>query len=203
MPYADPQKRREYLKAYLVRWEAANHERMLAYRREWRRKWREANPEKNKEIKLRSWYKHHEKNKQKMRDAHQRAMQDPVKRAKLRADQKAWALANPEKYRTSIKNWHKNNIQHVRLYAKKHSALRRHRVGTFTHDQWYARVAFYGWRCAYCLIELTEKTLTIDHIIPIIVGGTNWASNLCPACRSCNVRKNRNRKLPTWLVKAA
>lgn len=199
MPYADPVKRRESRNKSVAKWTAANKDRVRAYQREWRRKWRAANPEKNRAIKQRSYLKHRDKNLKRMRDAHRRAMADPTKRLEYRRQRKQWAEANPEKYRASIRNWHENNREYVRLWWKKHSALRRHRVGTFTADQWFARVAFYGWRCAYCECELMHKTLTIDHIIPIIQGGTNWASNLAPACRRCNVRKNRNRLLPLWL----
>ena len=200
MPFKDPVKRREYQKLNMRRWLANNREKARAYNTEWRRKWRKENIEKDREAKRRSWHLNGERYREEKRARYREDMLDPVRSAHLREQKKKWAAANPEKAKASIINWQKNNQSRHRLYRKKHSALRRHRVGTFTHDQWYARVAFYGWRCAYCLIELTEQTLTIDHIIPIIKGGTNWASNLAPACRKCNVRKNRNRLLPLWLT---
>jgi len=201
MPFTDPDKRRVYHAAYSKKWDAEHREERLAYQREWRRKWRIANPGKNKAAKQASHLKHRDKNLRKMRDWYKQQMADPVKCAKAQAERKAWALENPDKHRASIRNWHATHRDHVRTYARKHSALRRHRVGNFTHEQWVARFKFYGERCAYCLKALTLKSATIDHIIPIIKGGTNWASNLAPACRPCNVRKNRNRLLPLWLRK--
>lgn len=40
--------------------------------------------------------------------------------------------------------------------------------------------------CVYCK---SDENLSIDHIIPVIKGGTNDPSNLQTLCRSCNSRK--------------
>ena len=42
-----------------------------------------------------------------------------------------------------------------------------------------------GMQCAYC----GELASTIDHVIPLVRGGTNREGNLVPACRSCNSAK--------------
>ena len=68
-------------------------------------------------------------------------------------------------------------------------ARKRGAKGSHTAAQWLARVQFYGWRCVYCGKQLTMRTLTQDHRIPLKRGGTNFAANLVPACRSCNCRK--------------
>lgn len=52
------------------------------------------------------------------------------------------------------------------------------------------RALLAGWKrqgrqCAYCPALAT----TVDHVIPLIRGGTNHEGNLVPACRSCNSRK--------------
>jgi 5-methylcytosine-specific restriction endonuclease McrA len=52
--------------------------------------------------------------------------------------------------------------------------------------------------CAYC----GGLGGTIDHITPIIDGGTNDDDNLTAACRSCNGRKS-DRDLLTFLVVSA
>lgn len=48
-------------------------------------------------------------------------------------------------------------------------------------------------RCAYC----EGPCQTIDHVIPLVRGGTNFIGNLLPACRSCNHRKG-TRLLSEW-----
>lgn len=44
-------------------------------------------------------------------------------------------------------------------------------------------------RCACCGRQLTVKTLTVDHMIPLSRGGKNEISNLAPLCESCNRMK--------------
>jgi 5-methylcytosine-specific restriction endonuclease McrA len=84
--------------------------------------------------------------------------------------------------------------------------LRRCRIagacGIHTHEQWLARVAYWGWSCRYCGKKLVEASLTQDHVIPISKGGSQWASNLVPACADCNFRKNA-RNWRDWLCQVA
>lgn len=46
-----------------------------------------------------------------------------------------------------------------------------------------------GFICAYCTDPLTVKTMTIDHFIPRVLGGTDDLTNLMSACFTCNCRK--------------
>lgn len=71
--------------------------------------------------------------------------------------------------------------------------------GVHTEEQWIERVKYFGWRCRYCKDLLTLKTLTKDHQIPLSRRGSQWASNLVPACQSCNSSK-RDRKPTEWRV---
>lgn len=41
-------------------------------------------------------------------------------------------------------------------------------------------------RCAICGEPIEYATFTIDHIIPLSKGGTNYFENLQPTCRVCN-----------------
>lgn len=43
--------------------------------------------------------------------------------------------------------------------------------------------------CLYCDRQLSRRTATIDHIVPINQGGGNSANNLIACCRSCNSAK--------------
>jgi 5-methylcytosine-specific restriction endonuclease McrA len=55
------------------------------------------------------------------------------------------------------------------------------------------RLAIYardGFACAYCGATVEgDARLTLDHVVPCELGGTNDASNLVTACLSCNSAK--------------
>ena len=44
----------------------------------------------------------------------------------------------------------------------------------------------YNGCCAYCGTLLEYKDMQVDHLHPVLKGGSNELSNLMPACRSCN-----------------
>jgi hypothetical protein len=46
-----------------------------------------------------------------------------------------------------------------------------------------------GFRCAYCGRGIDEVELEVDHIRPVVQGGSNAASNLQTLCVDCNRRK--------------
>ena len=43
-----------------------------------------------------------------------------------------------------------------------------------------------GMACAYCDAPAT----TVDHVVPLVRGGTNYEGNLAPACKRCNSGKS-------------
>ena len=56
-----------------------------------------------------------------------------------------------------------------------------------------------GFRCAYCGKSIEEGArLTIDHLLPCELGGTNDTTNLITACLSCNSAK-QDLPLQAWL----
>lgn len=95
----------------------------------------------------------------------------------------------PERSAVS-REWRSKNRDLVKIYAGRSRANRKRCAGTHTLEQWISRIEYWGWRCRYCGCELTPKTVTVDHSIPLSRGGTNWAANLVPACWSCNTQKH-------------
>jgi 5-methylcytosine-specific restriction endonuclease McrA len=49
---------------------------------------------------------------------------------------------------------------------------------------------FGEYKCRYCGKELTEKTVTLDHVIPLAAGGDSRQSNLVFSCKECNKDKD-------------
>jgi hypothetical protein len=46
-----------------------------------------------------------------------------------------------------------------------------------------------GLRCVYCHRKIGDVQLTVDHFIPLEMGGANNTSNFLSACRKCNKAK--------------
>lgn len=51
--------------------------------------------------------------------------------------------------------------------------------------------------CAYCGVKLAKHTATIDHIIPLSRGGTDFKWNLVWCCKRCNLSKG-SKLLSEW-----
>lgn len=49
-----------------------------------------------------------------------------------------------------------------------------------------------GHTCQYCGLKATqtEKGLTVDHVVPVALGGADGPENLVAACRDCNAGKS-------------
>lgn len=45
------------------------------------------------------------------------------------------------------------------------------------------------WTCYLCGIVCTRNNVTLDHVVPLFLGGTHTEDNLRVACRSCNCSK--------------
>lgn len=49
-------------------------------------------------------------------------------------------------------------------------------------------------RCYYCNAAVPPSELTMDHVVPLIRGGTSVKSNIVTACKACN--NNKKHLLP-------
>ena len=84
------------------------------------------------------------------------------------------------------KKWHERNPERRRASWVKRRATEREAKGEFTAEELRLRFDYHGNKCIYC--GCTEN-LTVEHMIPLNKGGTNWPANLAPACGSCNSGK--------------
>lgn len=105
----------------------------------------------------------------------QRQRLSPKVRAREAAATARWKKAHPAG----------NGAQVQRARARKVQAP----INDFTTAQWLEIQAAYDHRCAYCG-KRAKGHLTQEHITPLSKGGSHTASNIVPACRSCNSRKH-------------
>jgi len=99
---------------------------------------------------------------------------------------------NSEKVLASQAKYKKDNLDKYRAYNQRYRASKLNAPGDFTAADWKAKLEYYGYRCRYCGIhksETSEGWLEADHAIPLSQGGTNFISNIVPACKSCNCSK--------------
>ena len=66
----------------------------------------------------------------------------------------------------------------------------------FTYEERKAILASSYGVCAHCGKKLNTKTMTVEHIIPLIRGGTNDPENLVALCYDCNQKKGSFLYLP-------
>ena len=58
-------------------------------------------------------------------------------------------------------------------------------------SQWWKRRCSNG-LCHYCGKKVSPRSLTMDHIVPIIRGGKSSKGNVAPACKDCNSKKKHS-----------
>lgn len=109
---------------------------------------------------------------------------------------KKWRKENPGRSRIIRKRYEARHPEARQLKESKRRALELNAPGICSAEQWKARVRYYGNKCFYCKLQLTWKknninTTTQEHRIPLSRHGSNWPSNLVPACLKCNLKKNR------------
>ncbi len=46
-----------------------------------------------------------------------------------------------------------------------------------------------GFKCGYCGIPMGQRLMTVDHFLPLELGGVNDTTNYLTACKTCNLRK--------------
>jgi len=73
--------------------------------------------------------------------------------------------------------------------ARRRAKLKQAAVNDFTALQWVEMQIIHEHKCVYCHKRCKGK-LTQDHLTPLSQGGMHTKSNILPACRSCNSRKN-------------
>jgi 5-methylcytosine-specific restriction endonuclease McrA len=111
----------------------------------------------------------------------------------------AWCAANPEKHRASADAWRKANPGHVSAWLRanpdKATAIARNRYarkkaadGRHTADDIERIYAEQCGGCACCGSELNGE-YEVDHIVPLLLGGTNWPDNVQCLCVTCNRSK--------------
>jgi hypothetical protein len=157
------------------------------------RLWRLANPDKMREHRHR-WQKLNPENVRKRSRRYYEANRDKVLERKRR-----WHRANAEKSREQARRWHAANPDKVKERNRRRlawkRAARRTALHPVTRAQIDARFALWSNRCAFCGVAAGHERnrgyerLTVEHVLALTKGGLDEASNIIPACSTCNTGK--------------
>lgn len=125
---------------------------------------------------------------------------------RYREQRRRWRKANKDHRKEVARRWYKANKDHckelARRWRKAHPGWNAARLAktrarirmsdpsgecSLTAKQWEAIKDAYKHRCVYCGKKL--RKFTQDHVVPLSRGGFHCASNVVPACRTCNSSK--------------
>lgn len=112
---------------------------------------------------------------------------DEKNRDKLNMMSRARAKKNNEPRLLAQKKYRDNNKDKIDAIA--HARRCKVNIGNFTADDWYDLKKKFRNVCVCCLRGEPDVRLTIDHVIPIRLGGEHATDNIQPLCKSCNSRK--------------
>lgn len=74
----------------------------------------------------------------------------------------------------------------LREYEKRKTAIRYSKHNVFLRD---------GYICQYCGDDVSKKTATLDHVLPVSHGGKTTFENTVCACATCNANKGNDKKI--------
>lgn len=120
---------------------------------------------------------------------------------RIRAEYKATNETYKAKSAEYSKIWRQSHPDELRTYRHKRRSMLAGAEGSYTPGEWRDLVIRCEHRCVHCRRQEPEIKLTVDHIIPVSKGGSNWISNIQPLCNSCNSKKRD--KVMTLIGKAA
>lgn len=106
-----------------------------------------------------------------------------------------WAKKNKDKRKIIRDRWTAKNKFAKSIMNKNWNAKKLGAVGSFSVEEYKNKLAKYDNKCGYCM---SAEPYTVDHIVPISKGGTNYITNIIPACLRCNGQK-RDYLLSEWL----
>lgn len=146
-----------------------------------------------------------------------KAQNEALRLAKLAKKEElapAKIAANKQKKKERDKEYREKNKERRRAWHKeyfstgkgkminkanghKRRAMLRGNGGSFSEDEILYLEVFYNNACPVCDGWIGEE-YNIDHVIPIVKGGDNFATNLQLLCEFCNKSKN-DRLMEDWL----
>jgi 5-methylcytosine-specific restriction endonuclease McrA len=102
--------------------------------------------------------------------------------------EKATVLESYDDWVVHSANWETQvpAVMILREYEKRKTAIRYSKHNVFLRD---------GYTCQYCGDDVSRKTATLDHVLPVSHGGKTTFENTVCACATCNANKGNDKKI--------
>jgi len=156
-------------------------ERNRERRIEQTKRWKVANQDSVRRYRAKYYSENREKGKKYSREYYIAHAQEQIEKSRK------WRAKNPEKLFEMGKRYRDNNKEKLYIKnAKRRAFLKNVMVEDINPEEIYIRDRGI---CGICGLFVERKVVTLDHIIPLSLGGSHTATNLQIAHRSCNSRK--------------
>lgn len=96
---------------------------------------------------------------------------------------------NPYPHREWSLRWSRRNPDMRKIQSQRRRAALVAAGGDYTQVEWKELVEKYGHACLCCGRKEPEIKLTVDHVVPLSLGGNNTIGNIQPLCQQCNSGK--------------
>ena len=100
-----------------------------------------------------------------------------------------WAVLHPRSRKESVSKYKKLHKEKVNEGTRNRRAKIKGCEGEIRDFEWAALKERYNYTCLRCGLQEPDVELTLDHVLPIDLGGPNTIDNAQPLCRPCNSSK--------------
>lgn len=102
--------------------------------------------------------------------------------------EKADVLASYDNWIVHSANWSTPvpAVLMLHEYQRVKTTVRLSKKNVFLRDQY---------KCQYCRQDVKDRDATLDHVLPLSLGGKSSWLNLATACKPCNYRKGNKTKM--------
>jgi len=117
---------------------------------------------------------------------------DPEFRARVAADTKARRATPEGRAAHNASNAKRKKTPRGRMlsafYAQRRRAAMYSANDGLSVDAWLAICGAFDCQCAYCG---SSREIQMEHVVAVCAGGRHGPTNVAPACKVCNLKKNR------------
>ena len=101
---------------------------------------------------------------------------------------KEWYRKNKDRRRVYMLEYSRRKPEKFAVQRHKRRALLKNSCGEYDGEQWKELVQHYS-PSGKCLSCRKIGKLTVDHVVPLSIGGSNFIDNIQCLCSSCNCSK--------------